>query len=174
MRVISMASLTRLLALFVGLGLQSRAIAQVTAPLPSDTPAVVAKPIEPMVAPIQRVKPPVPKIDPRLSGQPQAATRAPGVTTTVRAKYLAQKAKAKTTAKAKTAGKPTVATIPPPPAAKSPTVAAPTPTVGTIAKNPKQLTPPTPNTGPPVAAKKPAPPSISQAMPANQSPSVKR
>lgn len=119
----------------------SAQVAQLAAP----PDALTARPIEPMVAPVQRVKPAVPKLDPRLSGQPQTPGSVGG-TATVRAKYLASKA-AKPKANVQAA-----------PAAKA-AGTAPLTTKG--ASGPGKAAPSLP--APPVAAKAPPKPAVSQA-----------
>jgi hypothetical protein len=136
--------------------------AQVAPPAaPPDATQLTAKPIEPIVPPIQRVKPAVPKLDPRLSGQPQttrsAGSTAPASTATVRAKYLASKA-AKPKANTQAAALPKTA---------APKSAAATKRASGLGKAPAKLP------VPPVAAKAAPKPTVSQA-PANPSANVKR
>jgi hypothetical protein len=162
MRLSSTLSTTLWLGIAIFLGSQHSIRAQVTQPTAApDTAAVTAKPIEPIVPPIQRVKPAVPQLDPRLSGKPQTAPRSAASTSTVRSKYLATKA----TAKSKL---PIAA--PQRDAVKNPTG----PTPPAPAKNTPQTGGPTLSARTPVIAKKPAKPSLSQAAPANPPANVKR
>ncbi len=149
------------LGIAIVIGQPYSASAQVTQPAASEPATVTAKPIEPIVPPIQRVKPAVPQLDPRLSGKPQTAPRSASSPSTVRSKYLATKANAKS--------KPAIA----PPqrdAVKSPV--GPTPVAP--AKNAQPAGGAALGTRAPVTAKKPAKPSLSQAAPANPPANVKQ
>lgn len=119
--------------------------AQATTATPPAAP-VTAAPIEPMVPPIQRVMPPAPKLDPRLSGKPappaktkaaakslNSKTRVPARSGTA-ATVIAPAAKAPNAAPAPTATKapPAAKALPVPKNAKAPagagkTTAAPAP-----------------------------------------------
>jgi hypothetical protein len=130
-----------LFGLVVVLGLAGNSIAQqptvASTPMPAAaTPPmpdpVTAKAAEPMVAPIQRVKPVVPKLDPRLSatpvstsnGKPAALTKAaPLATKSQGAKAVPIKSSARTARSKAAAAAPKVAagtTVP----AKKPVTAA--------------------------------------------------
>ncbi len=157
MRSRSIVARTLWFTVLAATGLISPVIGQVTQPAtPSDAAVVSAKPIEPMVAPIQRVKPAAPKLDPRLSAQPLKAPPSSRATATVQAKYLASKtAKAAKSKPNTTASKATAETT-----ASS--------TQATPAKTQQ------PAAAPPVAAKPSPKPSVSQAPAGNLSPSIKR